>query len=237
MMGGNLVKQFKSVKFFQLGLIIILDVIFFGIVYFNPSLKNTVFSNSSITILFFIMWGLCILYLGFTTYDLQKIMKLEFFQYELNKEAYVDTLTGIPNRTSLDRISHDFLEDEALSHLACAVFQVSNLNAINAKHGHETGNSLLRNFSNMLGAVGDSYGFVSRNGGNEFIALFENCNEERMKIFLSDMTECIHLYNNNKDNIPLSIVFAYAINETVHATIATDLICTAYKNLNKTLHP
>lgn len=230
-------KQFKSVKFVQLGLIIILDLVFFGIVYYNPSLRSTIYSNSSITILFYIMWALCIIYLGFTTYDLQKIMKVELFQHELNKEAYVDPLTGIPNRTSLDRVSHDFLDDEALAHLACGVFQVSNLNAINRKYGHEAGNTLLRSFSNMLGAVGDSYGFVGRNGGNEFIALFEECGEERMKIFLSDITECLHLYNNNKDNIPIEIAYAYAINETVHAKVATDLICTAYKNLNKTLHP
>ena len=66
----------------------------------------------------------------------------------------------------------------------CITLDITNLKEINRSYGHLRGNDLIREFSLILQTASSGLCFVGRNGGNEFIALFENCSREKLKTFL-----------------------------------------------------
>jgi diguanylate cyclase (GGDEF)-like protein len=80
--------------------------------------------------------------------------------------AYVDPLTGLPNRRALD---------EALRRLdgpfAVAMADVDRFKAVNDTHGHEVGDQVLRLVATRLADVGEG-GRPFRYGGEEFAILF-----------------------------------------------------------------
>lgn len=46
---------------------------------------------------------------------------------------------------------------------------------INNTYGHVIGNATIQSFSDVLSGASVGLCFVGRNGGNKFLALFENC--------------------------------------------------------------
>ena len=227
-------KQFKFVKYIQLSCSILFDFAFFCILFFLPTLRYTVFRDKNLTILCVTMWILCIGTLGFLIYDIQKILELEVTHHELNKEAYLDNLTGIPNRKSLDHLFGSSVDEEKLCHMGCGVIQLSNLAQINEQYGHERGDDAIQDFCNIFEAIGDRFGFVVRNGGNEYVALFQNCTDATMQAFFGEMKNALKEYNQSNLHIPLSIEYAYILNQEAKASILTDLIGLAYRKLEET---
>ena len=150
-------KKFKTIKFIQLTLTIMFDIIFFFILYFNKSLRSQIFSNNSLTILCSLVWILCIFSFAFIIYDLQKILEIQIDHHELNKEAYLDNLTGIPNRTNLDKVFINLKNEAVFKKMGCSIIQLINLNDVNDKFGHTAGNNLIQDFSNIFEEVGDQY--------------------------------------------------------------------------------
>jgi diguanylate cyclase (GGDEF)-like protein len=208
-------------------------LIFFCILYFNKSIRNQVFSNQPLTILCFFVWILCIFTFGFIIYDIQKILEIQIDNHELNKEAYLDNLTGIPNRTNLDKVFINLKDEAVFKKMGCGIIQLINLNDVNDKFGHTSGDNLIQDFSNIFEAVGDKYGFVERNGGNEYLALFEECDHLKMKSFFTDLNTSISLYNQNSKHLPIEIIYAYVLNTEINTLVMSDLIGQAYKELTK----
>lgn len=226
-------KKFKTIKFIQLTLTIMFDVIFFFILYFNKSLRSQIFSNDSLTILCTFVWILCVFSFVFIIYDFQKILEIQIDNHELNKEAYLDNLTGIPNRTNLDKVFINLKDEAVFKKMGCSIIQLINLNDVNDKFGHTAGDNLIQDFSNIFEAVGDQYGFVERNGGNEYLALFEECDHLKMKSFFTDLNNSISLYNRDSKHLTIEIIYAYVLNTEINTLVMSDLIGQAYKQLTK----
>ncbi len=226
-------KLLKNMKFVQLGLSILFDIAFFVVLLTNEVLRNSVFSNSYLTILCMCMWALCIVTLIFLIFDIQQILVLEVSNHELSKEAYLDYLTGIPNRHSLDVFFRSYTDEEHLKDMGCGVIMLKDLDEINAKLGREKGDEVIQSFSNIFEAIGDRYGFVGRNGGNEYVALFEDCDDKKMEDFFHDLTESVNMYNRDEQNTPLHLSFAYVLNRNEGAKVITELIGIAYRKLGR----
>lgn len=227
-------KQFKLVKYIQLGCSILFDFAFFLILFFTPSLRYTVFTDRTLTILCTIMWILCLGTLGFLIFDIQKILELEVTHHELNREAYLDNLTGIPNRNSLDSLFGLSVDSAKLKGMGCGVIELSNLIEINETYGHEQGDDAIQAFCSLFEQVGDRFGFVVRNGGNEYLALFENCTEEIMKSFFCQLKTALKEYNEGHGHISLQIKYAYTLNKEANASSMTDLIGLTYRRFHNT---
>ena len=86
--------------------------------------------------------------------------------------AFIDALTGLPNRRALD-------ERLARSHgrIAVAMADVDHFKRFNDRHGHEAGDRVLRSVARELRACrgGSAY----RYGGEEFAIVFEGRQVER----------------------------------------------------------
>lgn len=119
-------------------------------------------------------------------------LRLIFVQKNINEQkeknekvfhmAYYDTLTGLPNR----RLFGDQLEltlREMKKTKSCgAIFflDLDNFKNVNDTLGHEVGDQLLKEVSKALQEQLDDVKMISRFGGDEFLILIENCNENEI---------------------------------------------------------
>lgn len=83
--------------------------------------------------------------------------------------AFIDTLSGLPNRRSLDEALARLGRDYAL-----AMVDVDHFKQFNDNHGHAAGDTVLREVAAVLKRHGGGSAF--RYGGEEFCLVFENRN-------------------------------------------------------------
>lgn len=152
----------------------------------------------------------------------------------LNKMAYIDHLTGLPNRYSCDLLIESFNSPERLPLAGFILMQISNLSQVNDDDGHTGGNWLISEFCTILEDVSENYGYVGRNGGNEFIIIMENCDSTQSDMFLLDLTKRIHGYNGMNLGNPLEITYAKVLNIDEHKEKISDLISLGYKKIRET---
>ncbi len=100
-----------------------------------------------------------------------KLEKIEDLNANLEKLAYFDTLTGLPNRLRFTAILADELASarRADRHFALAILDVDNLKPLNDSRGHETGDELLRQMAHRLADFRTGDIQASRFGGDEFL--------------------------------------------------------------------
>ncbi|SCB35278.1 PAS domain S-box-containing protein/diguanylate cyclase (GGDEF) domain-containing protein [Rhizobium miluonense] len=86
-----------------------------------------------------------------------------------------DALTGLPNRTLLDRKLVDLLESASQEQkfVAVAFVDLDNFKLVNDSLGHAAGDELLKVVAQRISTCIGSGGFVSRIGGDEFIIVLE----------------------------------------------------------------
>lgn len=91
-------------------------------------------------------------------------------------EAQTDQLTGLPNRRAFEDqfILQCDLARVSKRPLCLAFCDIDNFKQVNDRHGHDTGDRVLRKISEILAALSQQGSFVSRHGGEEFVVLFPN---------------------------------------------------------------
>ena len=137
------IQKYCKRKNIQLMLFIILEAAFFIILFVNPELRSTVFTNSGLFTLCLITWILCILVLLSLFYDIYQLRNFSITSRELQQLAYLDNKTGIPNRTSLDIIFNSYRTAESLQDVGCCLFTLDNLNTLNESVSREAGDQMI----------------------------------------------------------------------------------------------
>lgn len=125
---------------------------------------------------------------------------LEFAQTELRASqkreriardaALHDSLTGLPNRTSLMWQLNHACDNASADHrfIALLYFDLDALKCVNDEHGHDVGDALLCATATRLVATVPSGCVVSRFGGGEFICLLR---DGRSRHALATLTESL----------------------------------------------
>ena len=92
---------------------------------------------------------------------------------ELKKISRTDALTGLPNRMLLDKeLNREVLKSRRSgSPLAILLFDLDHFKMLNDTLGHLTGDLVLKQFSDMLGASIRNTDLAGRWGGEEFLVL------------------------------------------------------------------
>ena len=147
---------------------------------------------------------------------------------ELRKSAYLDNLTGMPNRTSCDLIFEMYGSEKSLLNVGCALITIDNLIDINATKGRDAGNQVLIDFSNILTEVSEGIGFAGRNGGNEFLLVIEDCHSGQMENFFEQLNIRLKRYNALALNDPISIRYEYVLNSEWKLSRFSDIITELY---------
>jgi diguanylate cyclase (GGDEF)-like protein len=98
---------------------------------------------------------------------------------QVAEAAIRDPLTGLWNRRELSAgltrlfASRERMEPEARRPVAAILFDLDHFGAFNKRHGHATGDTVLRAFGGILTARLRASDLVARYGGEEFIAVLD----------------------------------------------------------------
>ena len=97
----------------------------------------------------------------------------------MNKSVTTDALTGLQNRLAFDRWMEQ-CNPESLIRFGCVYIDVNELHTVNNRDGHETGDDMLREISQLLLAQ-FAVDTVYRIGGDEFVVISEKMDEGEMR--------------------------------------------------------
>ena len=135
------------------------------------------------------------------------ITSKELSEKELRRISFTDKLTGVYNRTYFDE-KVKLLNNEKYLPLSLIMGDMDGLKIINDTAGHLKGDELLIKASEVLKQVCKDENIIVRWGGDEFIILLPNTDEDAAK----NLCEKIKVTCNSKEYnyIPLSISLGYA---------------------------
>lgn len=225
-------KKFNTFKIVQLILLIILTAVSLYML-MQPEVKQYIFGSTPATILFIIVWAVLLVTFIFLLIDFSLISSMKMDYHNLYDVAYSDPLSGIPNRFSCDTIIEKYYDKKLPDDIACVMIDLSNLPEINTLYDHRTGNKVLKDFSGILSTAAVSLCFVGRNGGNKFLAIFENCTDEKLNTFLDRVTDRVDQYNQASDSISMEYRIGKAMNRDEHLEQITKLISLANSRIPK----
>ncbi|MDD5276541.1 MAG: GGDEF domain-containing protein [Methylovulum sp.] len=103
---------------------------------------------------------------------------------KLKAISETDDLTKLFNRRSIKQLSEKLLKQAERHDWQVAVLMIDadNLKEINDRLGHEAGNLLLTNLAQCLMSVLRDADFAARYGGDEFVVLLADCDQENALI-------------------------------------------------------
>lgn len=224
--------QYHRAKMKQFVFTIVIAVLFLIFFIFDEGTRvNAVQSIPALvfSILFFIFLISSII---FTYIDLIKYEKVIVESDDIRKSAYLDDMTGMPNRFSCDLIFQMYASPEDIKHVGCALIVIGNLVTINSTYGRDAGNQVIMDFSQILTDISEDFGFIGRNGGNEFLLVINDCNEQLMQDFFKQLDVRLSRYNVLNLNHPIGFYYKYVLNDVLQADRFSDIITEVYRRLH-----
>lgn len=97
-------------------------------------------------------------------------------EYELERQASLDHLTGIPNRRAFDVAMQQAIQQASQqdSAFSLIIFDIDRFKSINDTHGHDTGDAIIKQLTDTVKACLRNSDIVSRWGGEEFTILLQH---------------------------------------------------------------
>jgi diguanylate cyclase (GGDEF)-like protein len=129
----------------------------------------------------------------------------------LEKKAYIDLQTGLPNKSKCEEMLHDY---EYISEpVGFVMFDLNNLKRTNDTYGHAVGDQLITNFARLLRNAIPSKDFVGRYGGDEFIAIITQITKEEILLIMEEVHSTVKHFNENIHKVEVSYAYGYAFSE------------------------
>ena len=131
---------------------------------------------------------------------------------EINIQKDTDEMTGLKNKGALTREINNFLADTSTDKALMFMMDIDRFKAINDTWGHDIGDSVIIQLGNYLAEKVDSNEILGRFGGDEFILVIKNTNDEEIAKTLADeivkgASEAITI-PDSEDKISISIGIA-----------------------------
>ncbi len=127
----------------------------------------------------------------------------------LEKKAYIDLHTGLPNKSRCEEMLHnvEFLK----APVACIVLDLNNLKHVNDTMGHSIGDQLIMNFARIIRNVVPAKDFVGRCGGDEFIVFVHEASRSETEEILGNLQNEVERFNCYGKNIKISYASGWAL--------------------------
>ncbi|MBD7913964.1 diguanylate cyclase [Clostridium sp. Sa3CUN1] len=191
----------------------------------DAEIKNIIYSNSTnfkspITIKSFFLsnLALCLTIISIIVVTIILliviIIKLKFKKEKhiLLAKSQIDYLSGLYNRNACEDLIKTYLNTNNSSYYSSfIIIDIDHFKQVNDKFGHQTGDILLKDFSQLLKEIFSHKDIIGRLGGDEFIVFMKDINtdnlniiEEKLENLRCLMDKEISL-NNDTQKISLSI--------------------------------
>ncbi|SFB82636.1 GGDEF domain-containing protein [Butyrivibrio sp. YAB3001] len=138
-----------------------------------------------------------------------------------NEFSYLDTLTGLYNRTYLDYLFEIYSKDPKAS-LGGVMIDVDYFKEINDTYGHSVGDEALIDVARIIRLGKTDKAIPIRFAGDEFILLMKGSNDESMKKLIQGLRDELKLFNETEGRqYKLSLSMGYTIFDPDRDTIDT----------------
>ncbi|MEQ2473585.1 GGDEF domain-containing protein [Laedolimicola intestinihominis] len=226
-------KKLDIAKTVQLIIFLILTLVSIDLVLLDPELYHMAGSDTRVRFLCGVLWLVLLLSFAFLLTDFILLSSYKKDYRELNHVVHSDPVAGIANRFSCDALIDRYLDKPLPDHMGCIMFDLTNLRDINRRYGHMQGNILIRDFSNILHLTSLDLCFVGRNGGNKFLALFEDCSQEKLQLFLDRVQQKTDAHNAREGAYPIVYQYGIAFEDGEAAPTITELIALSNQRIYK----
>ncbi|WP_416324563.1 diguanylate cyclase domain-containing protein [[Eubacterium] hominis] len=127
-----------------------------------------------------------------------------------------DSLTGLHNRQSCNVVLQSLMEKSNHEHttFAIAMGDVDLFKHINDTYGHQAGDHVLKQLSNLIKEHMEHQGFVFRWGGEEFLLIYEDSNKEQAHEQLKQLQELIKQTEITWNHQPISISVTFGVTDS-----------------------
>lgn len=224
-------KRFELMKTLQLLILIAISAVGLAVIFTDGALYQMVGRDPSVRILCILLWlTLGLSFAGvFVDFSTHSSFKKDY--RELDYAVYNDRLAGIANRYSCDAMIEKYMDKPLPDDVGCVMLDLLNIREINDAYGHLKGNETIQEFSNMLHTASLGICFVGRNGGNKFMALFEECDEARVNSFLTRVQQQVEMHNARDDAPRIEYRSGRALSRDEHVETITQLIALSDRRL------
>ncbi len=113
---------------------------------------------------------------------------------------------------------------------ACFSLRFENLNKITNRFGYTVGDGVLKDFSDLVGAIFADEEFVGYNGVGNYIAFAENCSDNKAQAVISVLTDKVDEYNEHNSDYPIDFNISYSVTSETGTYEIRDLLRLASKN-------
>ncbi len=173
------------------------------------------FKNYTLEFTFFII--VSIIFFLFTHFLIVVKRYVEQMNINIEKEfyqklAYIDSLTGVANRHALIReIENIKIKIKNFNCIHCIVLDANDFKKINDNFGHKIGDQYIQAIAQILNDIEQKFSSTKtfRFGGDEFIILTYNKNENEILTINDYITEKAHAYKNENCNYTLNLAIGY----------------------------
>lgn len=224
-------KKFDVFKTIQLILFIILTVAGLFIIFSDNELYQMIANNPHIRILCILLWVALVMAFLFIFMDFSLFSTFKKDYKELDFAVSSDPVAGIANRYSCDTLIEKYLDKPLPDNMGCIMFDLTNIGAVNRRWGHIRGNELIYDFSSILQSSSANLCFVGRNGGNKFLALFENATSQKMDTFLARVDKKVKQHNADSGKVLIQYKYGSAYREGGEVRTITDLIALSNRRI------
>ncbi|RHS95677.1 GGDEF domain-containing protein [Erysipelatoclostridium sp. AM42-17] len=149
---------------------------------------------------------------------------------KLNKKAYLDLATGLPNRSSIEELIRQY-QYYYKGCFAIVIFDLNDLKETNDSLGHISGDKLISSFAHIIRKVIPKKHFVGRYGGDEFIAILENVNSQDLKKMIKNIQEEVAKQNKKDSTVYIDFACGYALSNQYPQEDIRYILSRADKNM------
>lgn len=128
---------------------------------------------------------------------------------ELNRKAYIDMHTGLPNKSRCEELLTD--RGQPTIETTVAVFDLNSLKQVNDSLGHLAGDTLIANFASILRTSIPEQYFVGRYGGDEFVAVLSGAGREQTEDILHHIRQSAEFYNASGCQLHIDYACGYSV--------------------------
>lgn len=220
-------------KTVQLIVTLLLAVGVIALVLTNPEVYHMAAQSGPVQMLCVALWLTLGASLVFLLLDFTYFLSYRKDYREMDYAIHSDPISGIANRFSCDMLVEKYLDKPLPKDIGCMMLELTNIRDINSRFGHIQGNHCISDFSAILSAAAKDLCFVGRNGGNKFLAVFENTTEEKMELFRTRVQERVENYNATAGARTLAYETGSAFHEGAQVIGITQMIALSDRRIHR----
>lgn len=143
-------------------------------------------------------------------------------EYEsLSEKAYVDALTGLPNRKRAQDVFRGL--NAAMGSYSIVSLDLDNLKQINDRFGHHAGDEMLIQTASILNTCFGEKGFRARMGGDEFVVVLKKVSKDALDGMIMETNRHLRRAGQQAHGIDYSISAGYAYKEECDSGTSEDV--------------